>query len=53
MLSKSTEVIICKTVILLIVLYWYESWSLTLWEEHRPKVFENRVVRKMDPGEMK
>jgi hypothetical protein len=28
-----------------VVLYGYESWSLTLREEHRLRVFENRVLR--------
>jgi hypothetical protein len=28
-------------------LYEYESWSLTLRDEHRLKVFENRVLRKI------
>jgi len=38
------------------VLYGCETWSLILREEHRPKVFENRVLRKIfgpkeeDPG---
>jgi hypothetical protein len=27
------------------VLYVCETWCLTLWEEHTPKVFENRVLR--------
>jgi hypothetical protein len=29
------------------VLYGYETWSLTLREEHRLMVFENRVVRRV------
>jgi hypothetical protein len=28
-------------------LYGCETWSLTLREEHRPRVFENRVLRGM------
>jgi hypothetical protein len=36
-----------KTVILPVVLYGCETWSLTLGEEHRLRVFENRVLRKM------
>ena len=28
-----------------VVLYGCETWSLTLREEHRPKVFKNRVLR--------
>jgi hypothetical protein len=35
------------TVILPAVLNECETWSLTLREEHRPKVFENRVLRKI------
>jgi hypothetical protein len=30
-----------------VVLYGYENWSLTLREEHRLKVFENRVLRRI------
>jgi hypothetical protein len=29
------------------VLYGYETWSLTLREEHRQRVFENRVLRRI------
>jgi hypothetical protein len=38
-----------KTVILPFVLYGCETWSLTLREEHRLKVFENRVLRIFGP----
>jgi len=30
-----------------VVLYGCETWSLTLGEEHRLRVFENRVLRKI------
>jgi hypothetical protein len=30
-----------------LVLYGYETWSLTLREEHRLRVFENRVLRRI------
>jgi hypothetical protein len=30
-----------------VVLYGYETWSLTLREEHRLRVFENRVLRRI------
>jgi hypothetical protein len=30
-----------------LVLYRYETWSLTLREEHRQRAFENRVLRKI------
>jgi hypothetical protein len=35
------------TIILHVVLYGCETWSLTLKEEHRLKVFENRVLRRI------
>jgi hypothetical protein len=28
-------------------LYAYKTWSLATREEHRPKVFENRVLRRI------
>jgi hypothetical protein len=37
---------IYKAIILPVVLYGCETWSLTLREEHRPRVFENRVLRR-------
>ena len=36
---------IYRTIILPVVLYGCETRSLTLREEHRPRVFENRVLR--------
>jgi hypothetical protein len=39
------KVKIYKTIILLVVLYGCETWSLTLRKEHRLRVFENRVLR--------
>jgi hypothetical protein len=41
LLSKNLKVRIYKTLILSVVLYGCESWSLTLQEEHRLGVFEN------------
>jgi hypothetical protein len=38
---------VVKTVILPVVLYGCETWSLTLREEHRLRVFENRVLKRM------
>ena len=34
-------------IILLVVLYGCESWLLTLKEEHRLRLFENRVLRRI------
>jgi hypothetical protein len=36
-----------STIILPVVLYGCETWSLTLREDHRLRVFENRVLRKI------
>jgi hypothetical protein len=36
-----------KTIILPVVLYGCETWSLTLREEHTLRVFENRVLRRI------
>jgi hypothetical protein len=38
---------IYKTIMLPVVLYWCQTWSLTLREEHRLRVFENRVLRRI------
>jgi hypothetical protein len=45
--QKNLKIKIYKTVILPVVLYGCETWSLTLGEEHRLGVFENRVLRKI------
>jgi hypothetical protein len=45
LLSKNVKIRIYKTIILPVVLYGCETWSLTLREEHRLRVFENRVLR--------
>jgi hypothetical protein len=37
----------CETIILPVVLYRSETWSLKLREEHRLRVFENRVLRRI------
>jgi hypothetical protein len=46
-MSKNLKIRIYKTVILPVVLYGSETWSLTLREEHRLEVFENRALRRM------
>jgi hypothetical protein len=38
---------IYNTIILPVVLYGCECWSLTLKEEHRLRVFENKVLRRI------
>jgi hypothetical protein len=47
LISRNLKIKIHKTVILPVVLYGWETWSLTLGEEHRLRVFENRVFRKI------
>jgi hypothetical protein len=47
LLLKSLKIRIYKTIILLVVLYGCESLSLTLREEHRLRVFENRLLRRI------
>jgi hypothetical protein len=44
-LSRNVKVKIYKTIILPVVLYGCETWSVTLREQHRLRVFENRVLR--------
>jgi hypothetical protein len=36
-----------NTVVLPVVLYGYETWFLTLRKEHRGRLFENRVLRRI------
>jgi hypothetical protein len=47
LLSKNLKIRIYKTIILPVVLYGWETWSLTLREKHRLRAFENRVLRKI------
>ena len=47
MLSKNLEIKIYRTIILPVVLYGCETWSLKLREERRQRVFENRVLRRI------
>ncbi|KAJ4431573.1 hypothetical protein ANN_20172 [Periplaneta americana] len=47
LLSKNLKVRIYKTIILPVILYGCETWTLTLREEHRLRVFENKVLRKI------
>jgi hypothetical protein len=47
LLSKNVKIKIYRTVILPVVLYGCESWSLTLREECRLRIFENRVLRRI------
>jgi hypothetical protein len=46
-LSRNVKFKIYKTIILPVVLYGCETWSLTLRDENRLRVFENRVLRRI------
>jgi hypothetical protein len=46
-INVKVKIRVYKTIILPVVLYGYETWSLTLREEHRLRVFENRVLRRI------
>jgi hypothetical protein len=47
LVSKNIKIRIYKTIILAVVLYGCEILSLTLREEHRLRVFENKVLRRI------
>ena len=46
-LSKNLKIKIYRTIILPVVLYGREIWSLTLREERKLRVFENMVLRRI------
>jgi len=46
-LPKNIKTKIYRSTILPLVLYGCETWSLTLREERRLRVFENRVLRRL------
>jgi hypothetical protein len=47
LLLKNVEIRIYKTIMLPVILYGYETLSLTLREEHKLRMFENRVLRRI------
>jgi hypothetical protein len=47
LLSKNVKIKIYRIIIMPVVLYGCESWPLTLREECRLRVFENRVIRRI------
>ena len=47
MLSKNLKIKIYRTIILPVVLYGCETWSSTLREKRKLRVFENRVLRRI------
>jgi hypothetical protein len=47
LISNNLKIKIYKTVVLPVVLYGCHTWSITFGEEHRLRVFENRILRKI------
>ena len=47
LLSKNLNIKIYRTIILPIILYGCETWLLTMWEERKLRVFENKVLRRI------
>jgi hypothetical protein len=47
LLSKNLEIKIYKTIILPVLVCGFETWSHTLREERKLRVFENRVSRRI------
>ena len=47
LLSKKLKVKTYKPIIQPVILYGCETWSLTLREEHKIRVFENKILRKI------
>jgi hypothetical protein len=47
LLSKNVQIKIYRTIMLPVVLYGCETWSLTLREECRLRVLENRALRRI------
>jgi hypothetical protein len=47
LLSKNVEVRIHKTIILPVVLYGCQTWSPTVREEHKLRMFENRLLKRI------
>jgi hypothetical protein len=47
LLSKTVKVRIYKIITLPVILYGCETWSLTVREEHKLRLFENRVLRRI------
>ena len=46
-LSKNLKIKKYRTITLSVVVYERETWSLTLREVHKLKVFENRVLKRI------
>jgi hypothetical protein len=49
LLFRNIKIRIQKTIILLVVLYRYKTWPLTLREERKLRVFEKKMLRTFRP----
>ena len=47
LLSKNIKINVHRAIILSVILYGCETWSLTWREEHGLMLFENRVVKRI------
>ena len=47
LLSDNIKIKLYRTIILRVVLYGFETWLLTLREDHKLRMFENRVLRRI------
>ena len=47
LLSKNIKIKIYRTILVLVVLYGYGTWSLILREERRLRVFDNTVLSRL------
>jgi hypothetical protein len=47
LLFKNIKIKICRTIILTVVLYGCETWSLTLREVYKVRVLESTMLRKI------
>ena len=43
----SVKIKIYRTIIVPVVLFGCDTWSLTMWEECRLRIFENKVLRRI------
>jgi hypothetical protein len=47
LLSKNTKIRVYRTIVLPVVFYGCETWSLAVRKEQRLRVFENRALRRI------
>jgi hypothetical protein len=53
LLFRNIKIKIYRTIMLLVILYGCETWPFTLTDEHRLRVIEKRVLRKISGPEWK